>query len=173
MRRIVALTLPGTELSVRLSRQCAGLVLRRLGHCPDVAESAETLVGELAANAVRHTASGGPGGTFTLEVSAEARDARALVTVAVHDQGSDGGWPVGRPVSTVRPVPVVRPVSDTADGGRGLVLVAALAHRWGFDEAGAGHIVWAELVSDAAGASGDGLAPDLAGVGASASQGVR
>ncbi|GAA0943215.1 hypothetical protein GCM10009560_56370 [Nonomuraea longicatena] len=148
------LTLPGTELSVRLSRQCAALVLRRLGHSPGVVESAETLVAELAANAVRHTASGDPRGTFILEVSAEARDARVLVTVAVHDQGSEDGCPV------------VRPVSDTSGGGRGLMLVAALAHRWGFHQSGATHarVVWAELVSGVAGASGDGFVPEPAGV---------
>jgi anti-sigma regulatory factor (Ser/Thr protein kinase) len=151
-RRVVELTLPGTELSVRLARQCAGLVLRRLNHSPDVVEEAETLVAELAANAVRHSASGRPGGTFTLEVTAAARDARALLTVAVHDQGSDDGCPV------------VRPISDTADGGRGLVLVDALAHRWGFGQSGArsARVVWAELAS-----SGD-VVPDLAGSGAGA-----
>ncbi|GAA0913679.1 ATP-binding protein [Nonomuraea longicatena] len=130
------LTLPGTELSVRVVRQCAGLTLPGVGCLPSLVEDAAAVLGELAGNAVRHTASGRPGGVFTVEVWRETTDVgRAVVSVAVHDAGSAA-------------YPVLRPVSESAEGGRGLLLVAGLASRWGVMETGAmggGRVVWAEL----------------------------
>ncbi|GAA0921142.1 ATP-binding protein [Nonomuraea longicatena] len=130
----MTLTLPGTEHSVRLARQCAGLTLPGVGCLPSVVADAEAVLSELAGNAIRHTASGGPHGEFSVEIWQKLRDGRAVVLVAVHDQGSAG-------------CPVVRPVSESAEGGRGLLVVAGLAQRWGFTPAGTGcaRIVWAEL----------------------------
>jgi serine/threonine-protein kinase RsbW len=129
------LTLPGTELSVRVVRQCAGLILPGVGCLPGLVEDASSVVGELAGNAVRHTASGGPGGVFTVELWRETHGKQTVLSVAVHDAGSEE-------------YPVMRPVSESAEGGRGLLLVAGLASRWGFMETGAmggGRVVWAEL----------------------------
>jgi serine/threonine-protein kinase RsbW len=130
----MTLTLPGTAQSVHLSRKCAGLTLPGVGCLPSVVDDVETVLGELAGNAVRHTASGGPGGTFSAEVWQEMYEGRMLVSVAVHDQGSAG-------------CPVKREVSDSAEGGRGLLVVAGLARRWGYASSGAGwgRVVWAEL----------------------------
>ncbi|GAA0915377.1 ATP-binding protein [Nonomuraea longicatena] len=133
----MTLTLPGTDLSVRLARQCAGLTLPGVGCLPSVVADAEAVLGELGGNAVRHTASGGPHGEFSVEIWQRIRDGRTVVSVAVHDQGSAGR-------------PEVRPVSTSAEGGRGLLVVAGLARRWGFASAGTGcgRVVWAELEAD-------------------------
>ncbi|MCX4747756.1 ATP-binding protein [Kitasatospora sp. NBC_01287] len=37
---------------------------------------------------------------------------------------------------------------DTVTGGRGLLLVAGLAHSWGWSPAGAGKVVWFEVAAD-------------------------
>lgn len=76
-----------------------------------------TVASELFANAVRHTASGRPGGLVSLEI----RRWRQRVTVAVADQGGPDE-------------PALRTVGETldglAEGGRGLLTVAAYASRW-------------------------------------------
>ncbi|MFI1163032.1 ATP-binding protein [Streptomyces sp. NPDC020801] len=44
-----------------------------------------------------------------------------------------------------RTLPVLLPATNTAESGRGLTLIDALAQRWGVDQ-GAGHkTVWCEL----------------------------
>jgi serine/threonine-protein kinase RsbW len=68
------------------------------------------LCSELAANAVRHSASGSPGGQFTVRVAARPGE---WAWLEVADQG--GPWACPRP---------------RADGGRGLVIVNELADGW-------------------------------------------
>jgi anti-sigma regulatory factor (Ser/Thr protein kinase) len=152
--RLLQLTLPGTGLSVSVARRCAGMLTARLGHLRIASADVELLVAELAANAVEHTASGA-GGRFTVELLLEVRGSRPVLTVAVHDQGS-GSEPVVRPVGV-----------EGGEGisGRGLLLVADLASRWGSGESAArgGRVVWAELVSGAAGTAGDNLVSGVAG----------
>lgn len=94
------------------------------------ADSAALVVSELATNALRHTASGGPGGTFRLSIGTRPDG----VTVAVHDLGSDG-------------TPAIRQASgdEAAISGRGLVLVAVLAKEWGAARTQLGWRVWADL----------------------------
>lgn len=76
-----------------------------------------TVLSELFANAIRHTASGNPGGLVVLEIRRWQRG----VAVAVIDQGGPDE-------------PVLCTVGETldalAEGGRGLVTVAAYASRW-------------------------------------------
>jgi Histidine kinase-like ATPase domain len=86
-----------------------------------------TCVSELCANAIRHTASG-QGGVFTVRVDCP-RDGTARVTV------TDDGGPS---------VPAAGSLDLTAEGGRGLALVAACASRWGYADAYPGRTVWAE-----------------------------
>jgi hypothetical protein len=43
-------------------------------------------------------------------------------------------------------LPRRRRAADDDEGGRGLQLVAALAHRWGFRPSEDGKVVWVELV---------------------------
>ena len=82
-------------------------------------------VDELAANAIRHSRSGLPGGTFTVCVEVAA----AWVRVQVTDQGGGG-------------TPLVRQVSGDAVGGRGLWIVGALAAEWGVASLSDGLRVW-------------------------------
>ena len=42
--------------------------------------------------------------------------------------------------------PVVRSPEDSRPGGKGLLIIEALAIRWGYELDGAGKQVWAELV---------------------------
>jgi hypothetical protein len=81
---------------------------------------------ELAANAVRHTASG-HGGWFEVEISWRPSRAR----IAVTDQGAPAG-----PQFTSDP---------TAESGRGLQIVQALSACTGVEGGTTGRVVWAEI----------------------------
>ncbi|WP_406049285.1 ATP-binding protein [Streptomyces virginiae] len=86
------------------------------------------VVGELTANAVLHGRV--PGRDFELRLILDADAAQVRVEV-----------------SDTHPRRPVQEATDTAgaDGGRGLVLVEALATRWGVrDRVGPGKMVWAE-----------------------------
>ncbi|MFC9620380.1 ATP-binding protein [Streptomyces sp. NPDC056930] len=152
------------EISIRLVRSRssasrARAVLRaKLGEWragQTVCESGELVLSELVTNALRVPV---PGDRM-VGVRIECRERGGLLRLEVSDAGE------GRPV-------VQRPGElDTA--GRGLLLVEALAHRWGVDErqAGIGKTVWAELVAP-------GIVPapgetDVAAVTVRAGQSVR
>ncbi|MEU8198528.1 ATP-binding protein [Microbispora amethystogenes] len=90
----------------------------------------ELLVGELLANAVRHSDSGRrPGGTVTLMVMED--DDGLWIEVA--DEGS--------PDLAIH----VRPFDPDDDGGRGLWLVDRIASAWGVREAHERRVVWFHL----------------------------
>ena len=80
------------------------------------------LVSELVTNAYEHT-----GGPAVVDVVVDDRSLR----VAVED---------GDPR-----IPVARDIDVDAERGRGLMLVAALASRWGAAPTGRGKSVWFEL----------------------------
>ena len=94
----------------------------------DGADDVVLVASELATNAIVHTASGWPGGSFVLEL-AEFVDGWH---VRVSDQGG-----LSRPKWGGQ--------GDDAEAGRGLPVVAALARAWGEMGDGAGRIVWAEV----------------------------
>lgn len=95
------------------------------------AESAELVLSELVTNALKAEA---PGDRM-IGVRIECRERGGLLRLEVSDAGE------GRPV--------VRQPGDLDAAGRGLLIVEALAHRWGVDErqAGIGKTVWAELLA--------------------------
>jgi anti-sigma regulatory factor (Ser/Thr protein kinase) len=86
------------------------------------------LTSELFGNSVRHSRSGGPGGTVTVAVLAWD----GLVRVEVTDQSGPG-------------MPWIRQAGRDEEGGRGLGLVAALATRWGWRRHGGQTATWFEL----------------------------
>ncbi|WP_428953108.1 ATP-binding protein [Streptomyces sp. cg35] len=117
--------LSSTPRGARLARL---LTERQLAEWKQESAEAEHVVAELAANAVRHGRV--PGRDFRLTLTLDAaRTLRIEVTDARADR-----------------IPRIR-VAD-AEGGRGLMIVASYANRWGVtsDEATAPHkTVWAEL----------------------------
>jgi len=84
------------------------------------------VIAELSANAVRHGLV--PGRDFRLRLSAESSTVRVEVTDTRGEK-----------------VPALTDLSDSSSGGRGLLLVAALADRWGWYPCadGPGKTVWA------------------------------
>jgi anti-sigma regulatory factor (Ser/Thr protein kinase) len=94
----------------------------------DPVEDAVLVVSELAANAVRHTLSGGERGWFLVIVGF----GEDLVRIEVLDQGGERA-------------PRLRDATSQEEGGRGLLLVAACAKDWGVKNWPDGRSVWAEL----------------------------
>jgi anti-sigma regulatory factor (Ser/Thr protein kinase) len=95
-------------------------------HCDDLDDVASLLTTEVVANAVRYA---------TEQIALRVRLDEAVVRVEVHDTN---------PV-----LPEGRRVAHGATSGRGLLMVEALAQRWGAQGEGTGKIVWFELVKGA------------------------
>ena len=122
------LTLPGQD------RASAGIARR---HVRDTAQSwelpalatddLETIAGELVANALEHSGSH----AITVTCALSARSA----TISVTDEGGGGRMPVA-PTEAARP---------EQEHGRGLLIIDALADRWGTRRAGGELTVWAEV----------------------------
>ncbi len=117
-RRLVK-TFPGTADQVQLARRFVAEVLTGLAAMDD----AVLCVSEIASNAIVHSRSSREGGSFTIRVLVEDE----VVRVECADLG--GAWDDRRE-------------PDRLLGGRGLVIVAALAADWGIAETGAGRAVW-------------------------------
>ncbi|TDC67810.1 ATP-binding protein [Actinomadura sp. GC306] len=95
-------------------------------------DDVDLMVCEIATNAVRHSASGRPGGGVCVTVLVSATRLR----VEIQDDGLSQGCPV---------IPVQGSAWDEA--GRGLFLVGRLADCWGALHAEEGrHTVWFEVV---------------------------
>ncbi|MER6323204.1 ATP-binding protein [Streptomyces coelicoflavus] len=115
--------------SVPRSRAALHAVLGDWGVSQEVLDSAELVLSELVTNALRVPVPG--------DRQVGVRIARSLTDGVLRLEVSDAGS--GRPE--------VRVPGDDEIGGRGLLLVEALAHRWGVNErtGGIGKTVWAEL----------------------------
>lgn len=100
--------------------------------CEVNADDVVLCVSELATNALVHGVP--PGRGFRVRMFWEREDGR--VRVEMHDSG-DGEVPE---VRRGDPLP-----EGDAEGGRGLVLVSALADAWGVGERNPGKIVWCEF----------------------------
>ena len=137
---------PGQEEEIRNTRYwLAGLL-------PDYPSRADvlTVASELAANAVRHSASG-RGGYFAVEISWLARPATIRIAVA------DGGGPASPaglaalrapgtgPFAGSLPGASLPAVESLTESGRGLRLVRALALRAGLCGDERGRLVWADV----------------------------
>lgn len=117
--------LPGVPAQVSAARH---LVTTALGRDHPLHDDCVLLTSELATNAVLHSQSG-DGGCFTLAVHASGRRVR----VRIADDGSD------EPPCACR-------TNLHGTSGRGLPLLEALSHRWGFVRENGANTVWFELV---------------------------
>ncbi|MFH9547706.1 ATP-binding protein [Streptomyces sp. NPDC017435] len=119
---------PGLAWQVAQARHFVAALLE--DEASDLVDDAVLVVGELAANAVRHTRSGWYRGWFLVVV--HFRD--DLVRVEVVDQGGDEE-------------PQVRSVAKgVEEDGRGLMMIAACTKDWGVKDRPSGaRCVWAEL----------------------------
>lgn len=117
--------LPSTRKGAQRARRVA---VAQLAQWRLPYETAEQVVAELAANAALHGRL--PGRDFRLTLSANERRLRIEVTDARAE----------------RLPGVPRPVEGDAESGRGLLLVAALADRWGVTSGPfPAKTVWAEV----------------------------
>lgn len=115
-------------LDVREIRGHVGRTLARWA-CPLDFDDLDLMVSEVATNAVRHSASGAPGGGVWVTVLLAACKAR----VEIQD---DGG-------AETRPA---IPERACGESGRGLMIVDALAHQWGTWSGTEGRVtVWFEV----------------------------
>jgi anti-sigma regulatory factor (Ser/Thr protein kinase) len=100
------------------------------------ADVVELVASELASNAVRHSESGRPGGYFTLHLAAFVDCWGVRV--------DDAGGPNEPQLHSAE--------ADWDETGRGLMMVAALSHRWGVLGDQYGRAVWAEILTPEAAA---------------------
>ncbi|MFJ1649911.1 ATP-binding protein [Streptomyces sp. NPDC088337] len=99
-------------------------------------EAAELVVGELAANAVTHGRVPGRDFLLTMALTRSAEGGFDALRIEVADSRGER-----------LPTPMLEPCPD-GERGRGLVLVSALATRWGVvPRFPSGKTVWAELPS--------------------------
>ena len=123
-------SLPCTEESVGIARLSVAATLRAWG-LEDLVDDARLIASELATNAIRHAARHAPGpeqrGSFRLKVE---RPGDHLVRITTFDRS--------------RGVPHIIRASQTAESGRGMAVVEALACRWGITPKPWGKGVWAE-----------------------------
>ncbi|MFI9615577.1 sodium/proline symporter PutP [Streptomyces sp. NPDC052023] len=117
--QVVSWDMPSDPAAVADARALAARQLREWG-LPDLEFTTELIVSELVTNAVRHAA-----GPVCLRL---IRD-RGLIC-EVSDASSTS--------------PRLRHARTTDEGGRGLLIVAQLAHRWGTRYTPTGKIIWAE-----------------------------
>jgi anti-sigma regulatory factor (Ser/Thr protein kinase) len=104
---------------------------------PDIAETAELVVSELVTNAVRY--SGEPAGitqhpqrTAVSFIALSLRNFREVLLIEVYDTDSNP--------------PILSSVDDSAENGRGLMLVDALSKEWSYSfPPGGGKIVYCLL----------------------------
>ncbi|MFB7935894.1 SpoIIE family protein phosphatase [Streptomyces sp. NPDC056049] len=106
------------------ARAAVGQALRDWG-MSELADDAELLTGELLVNVLLHTEGGA---VLTLEVLPEPV---RRVRLSVQDRSS--AWPRRRTPG------------EAATSGRGLLLLDALASRWGVEPRGEGKAVWCEI----------------------------
>jgi len=120
------LTLPPVPRAVPVSRQWVRETLA-LWRLADAAEPAEHLVSELVTNAIRHAHDGASVVVLLMYAAGKMR-----LEVRDHD-----------PVN----LPLVKIPGSLNIGGRGLVLVEALADHWGVRVTDSGKSVWCELTA--------------------------
>jgi anti-sigma regulatory factor (Ser/Thr protein kinase) len=128
--RVAGTDLPAVPESARTARRFARAALAQWG-LPALVDDVDLVVSELITNALLHARSNRQGG-IRLEL---LRRTDALVC-----RISDG--------SALPPAP--EQVAETAESGRGLLLVQAVSASWGWSYEPHGKVVWAEFDLDQA-----------------------
>jgi len=121
------ITLPGLPAMVQAARRGVRALLEETG-CARI-DDAELVVSELASNAVLHSRSAGADGSFTVALQVKP------------------GW-LRLEVSDAGPAEVAHstPPGDDDEHRRGLLIVDAVADRWGHTRpCGQRAVFWAEL----------------------------
>ena len=115
--------LSSTRRGARLARLLAAQWLdeRAVPFRCAASHSTALIVAELAANAVRHCGNVGRDFRLRLVLDANRRAPGRVLRVEVTDARADKPLPPGPP----------RPAGDEEESGRGLLLVDAVADRWG------------------------------------------
>nr|WP_145492490.1 MULTISPECIES: ATP-binding protein [Streptomyces] len=126
--RVSGLSCPGFPEEVGRARRWTRDILRG----SPLADDAALIVSELSTNAIRHTASGLASGSFHLAVAVSTQ----VVAVSVTDDGGTGK------------TPKAEHHNQDAEGGRGLDMVNAIAHRLLIHSGTQGCTVTAELYAD-------------------------
>ncbi|UCM91569.1 ATP-binding protein [Streptomyces marincola] len=118
--------LPAADTSPAEARRRTRGQLMAWAATQETCENAALVISELVTNALRHTESA--------TIGCELRAGGPLLRVAVAGAGQG-------------PERRVRQADRDDEGGRGLLLVCALARMWGVRRglAGEGHVVWADL----------------------------
>ncbi|WP_405147339.1 ATP-binding protein [Sphaerisporangium sp. NBC_01403] len=119
--------------------QARDYVRKKLGNAHPALDDVTLLVSEVVTNAVVHSNSRN-GGRVTLAIA----DCHDLIHVDVVDAGGDTAPHVGGDL--------------LAEGGRGLMLVEMLSHRWDVHDHPAGRTIWFQ-VKYKRGGDHDGLSP--------------
>lgn len=128
-----SITVPGLPRMVPVARLFVRAFLA--GH--PLADDAELIVAEFAANAIRYSLAG-EGAEIQVTVSAPP----GLIRVEVTDHAPARSAPRRRRRSRV---PRVGRPGEQDETGRGLMLVDAIADRWGHDGVAGHRTAWAEL----------------------------
>ncbi|WEH28884.1 ATP-binding protein [Streptomyces sp. AM 3-1-1] len=101
--------------------------------CPDTTGTIALVIAELTANAIHHGHV--PGHDFALHLTLNPKAAPVRIEVA-------------DAATTKHPPKSAHPATPDAESGRGLLLVNALAHRWGTSPRDhVGKVVWAEMTT--------------------------
>jgi anti-sigma regulatory factor (Ser/Thr protein kinase) len=129
--RIQSIALQPKALSSRAARSFAAQSVA--GHEARFRETVVLLVSELVSNAVQHGGPHGPDSSVGLTVEERSGGVRVEVTDAGNGDPIPCDGPIDRP------------------SGRGLLLVEALASRWGCKRMAVGKTVWFELGASSGG----------------------
>jgi anti-sigma regulatory factor (Ser/Thr protein kinase) len=156
-----------TAAAVGHARRRAGALARRWGLGEEVAEAVELVVSELVTNSVQATVSATATASATASTTATATATASATASAAAGADADGGGEAGREAVAVRlaaaggnllvevwdrseappaPADPDLELGLDAEGGRGLLLVAACAARWSYYRPrSGGKVVWAEI----------------------------
>lgn len=120
----MTISLPSQSRSVHRAREFASATLKSWGVPIEVVEDIVLALSELVTNAVEH-------GKGQVQVELSIEHGRCL-RAQVHDEGASG-------------VPASVRITPTSARSRGLAIVEALSHAWGYRPDATGKWVWAEF----------------------------